>query len=122
MPDLNKYSSRITQPKSQGASQAMFFATGLTSDDLIDIEHGTLDVQKPDEPDHGVQRDARELLPILFAGIAGQQLGAMDVDEVDRHGRNGGRFSHSSAPPAQIIRQIVTRFGQSRISPAVSHC
>ena len=27
---LNKYSSRITQPKSQGASQAMLYGTGLT--------------------------------------------------------------------------------------------
>jgi len=31
---LNKYSSRITQPKSQGASQAMLLATGLSQDDL----------------------------------------------------------------------------------------
>lgn len=31
---LNKYSSRITQPKSQGASQAMLFATGLREEDL----------------------------------------------------------------------------------------
>eukprot|EP00884_Botryococcus_braunii_P022345 jgi/Botrbrau1/8795/Bobra.0330s0026.1 len=31
---LNKYSSRITQPKSQGASQAMLYATGLREDDL----------------------------------------------------------------------------------------
>ena len=31
---LNKYSSRITQPPSQGASQAMLYATGLTRDDL----------------------------------------------------------------------------------------
>ena len=28
-PGLNKFSSRITQPKSQGASQAMLYATGL---------------------------------------------------------------------------------------------
>ena len=34
MPDLNKYSSRVTQPKSQGASQAMLFATGMTADDM----------------------------------------------------------------------------------------
>lgn len=33
-PGLNKYSSRITQPKSQGASQAMLYATGLTEDDM----------------------------------------------------------------------------------------
>jgi len=31
---LNKYSSRITQPRSQGASQAMLYACGLTEDDM----------------------------------------------------------------------------------------
>ncbi|MFV0446759.1 MAG: dihydroxy-acid dehydratase [Planctomycetaceae bacterium] len=31
---LNKYSSRITQPASQGASQAMLYATGLTEADM----------------------------------------------------------------------------------------
>ena len=34
MSALNKYSSRITQPASQGASQAMLLATGLSRDDL----------------------------------------------------------------------------------------
>ncbi len=33
-PGLNKFSSRITQPKYQGASQAMLFATGLSPEDL----------------------------------------------------------------------------------------
>eukprot|EP00959_Pyramimonas_sp_CCMP1952_P445763 9333022-Pyramimonas_sp.AAC.1 len=33
-PKLNKYSSRITQPKSQGASQAMLYATGMNEDDM----------------------------------------------------------------------------------------
>src|ERR1043166_3812580 len=31
---LNKYSSQITQPASQGGSQAMLIATGLTLEDL----------------------------------------------------------------------------------------
>ena len=31
---LNKYSSRITQPKVQGASQAMLYGTGMTSEDM----------------------------------------------------------------------------------------
>jgi len=31
---LNKYSAHVTQPKSQGASQAMLLGTGLTEDDL----------------------------------------------------------------------------------------
>ena len=33
-PGLNKYSARITQPKSQGASQAMLYATGLKEEDM----------------------------------------------------------------------------------------
>jgi dihydroxy-acid dehydratase len=31
---VNKYSSRVTQPRSQGASQAMLYGTGLTDADL----------------------------------------------------------------------------------------
>ena len=34
MTQLNKYSSRITQPKSQGASQAMLYGTGMTPEDM----------------------------------------------------------------------------------------
>ena len=33
-PKLNKFSSRVTEPASQGASQAMLIGTGLTLDDL----------------------------------------------------------------------------------------
>ena len=31
---LNQYSLNITQPRSQGASQAMLYATGLTKEDM----------------------------------------------------------------------------------------
>ncbi len=31
---LNRYSSHVTQPKSQGASQAMLYATGMTREDM----------------------------------------------------------------------------------------
>ncbi len=31
---MNKYSSQVTQPKSQGASQAMLYGTGLTPEDM----------------------------------------------------------------------------------------
>ena len=37
---LNKYSSRITQPKSQGASQAMLYATGLQPEDMNKAQVG----------------------------------------------------------------------------------
>ncbi len=37
---LNKVSSRITQPRSQGASQAMLYATGLTREDMNKAQVG----------------------------------------------------------------------------------
>ena len=37
---LNKYSSKITQPKSQGASQAMLYATGLREEDMAKPQVG----------------------------------------------------------------------------------
>ncbi|HSH28903.1 MAG TPA: dihydroxy-acid dehydratase, partial [Thiohalobacter sp.] len=37
---LNRYSSRITQPKSQGASQAMLYGTGLTEADMDKAQVG----------------------------------------------------------------------------------
>ena len=41
---LNKFSSRITQPKSQGASQAMLIGTGLSKQDLDKAEVGIASV------------------------------------------------------------------------------
>jgi len=40
MQELNKYSRRITQPKSQGASQAMLYGTGMTPDDMNKAQVG----------------------------------------------------------------------------------
>ncbi|MFT5133642.1 MAG: dihydroxy-acid dehydratase, partial [Gammaproteobacteria bacterium] len=37
---LNRYSSRITQPKSQGASQAMLYGTGMTDTDMDKAQVG----------------------------------------------------------------------------------
>lgn len=41
---LNKFSSRITQPRSQGASQAMLYATGMTEDDMNKAQVGIASV------------------------------------------------------------------------------
>src|ERR1041385_9138771 len=44
MAALNKYSSRITQPRSQGASQAMLYGTGLTEADMNKAQVGIASV------------------------------------------------------------------------------
>ena len=41
---LNKYSSRITQPKSQGASQAMLYGTGMSEEDMNKAQVGIASV------------------------------------------------------------------------------
>lgn len=41
---LNKYSARITEPKSQGASQAMLYGTGLSAEDMKKPEIGIASV------------------------------------------------------------------------------
>lgn len=41
---LNKISSRITQPKSQGASQAMLYGTGMTAEDMNKAQVGIASV------------------------------------------------------------------------------
>ena len=44
MTQLNRYSSKITQPKSQGASQAMLYATGMTREDMDKAQVGIASV------------------------------------------------------------------------------
>jgi dihydroxy-acid dehydratase len=44
MTTLNKFSSRVTQPKSQGASQAMLYGTGLTPEDMNKAQVGIASV------------------------------------------------------------------------------
>lgn len=41
---LNRFSSRITEPRSQGASQAMLYGTGLTSEDMKKAQVGIASV------------------------------------------------------------------------------
>ncbi|MCA9961227.1 MAG: dihydroxy-acid dehydratase, partial [Anaerolineales bacterium] len=44
MTQLNKYSSRITQPKAQGASQAMLYGTGMNEADMDKAQIGIASV------------------------------------------------------------------------------
>jgi dihydroxy-acid dehydratase len=44
MQSCNKFSSRITQPKSQGASEAMLYATGLHDQSFIKPQIGICSV------------------------------------------------------------------------------
>ena len=44
MTDLNRFSANVTQPKSQGASQAMLSGTGMTEQDMTKAQIGIASV------------------------------------------------------------------------------
>src|SRR5688572_17949507 len=95
---LNKYSSRITQPASQGASQAMLIATGLSWEDLNKPQVGIGSVWYEGNPcnmhlaDLGsqVKRGAEE------AGLVGMRFSTVGVSDGISMGTDGMSFSLQS--------------------------
>jgi dihydroxy-acid dehydratase len=95
---LNRYSSRITQPASQGASQAMLIATGLSWDDLNKPQVGIGAVWYDGNPcnmhlaDLGnhVKRGAEE------AGCVGMRFNTIGVSDGISMGTDGMSFSLQS--------------------------
>jgi dihydroxy-acid dehydratase len=98
MPSLNKYSSKITQPKSQGASQAMLFGTGMTADDMNKAQVGIASVWYEgntcnmhlnglaDKVKQGVQA----------AGLVGMRFNTIGVSDGISMGTDGMSFSLQS--------------------------
>ncbi|HEV7298002.1 MAG TPA: dihydroxy-acid dehydratase [Tepidisphaeraceae bacterium] len=95
---LNKFSSRITQPASQGASQAMLIATGLSWQDLDKPQIGIGSVWYEGNPcnmhlaDLGnhVKRGATE------AGCVGMRFNTVGVSDGISMGTDGMSFSLQS--------------------------
>src|SRR6185503_9908849 len=95
---LNKYSSRITQPASQGASQAMLIATGLKPEDLDKAQIGICSVWYEGNPcnmhlgDLGVK--VKE--GVLDTGLVGLRFNTIGVSDGISMGTDGMSFSLQS--------------------------
>jgi dihydroxy-acid dehydratase len=98
MPDLNKYSSRITQPKSQGASQAMLFATGMTSDDMNKPQVGIASVWYEGNPCnmHLLALAEKVKEGVVAAGMVGMRFNTIGVSDGISMGTDGMSFSLQS--------------------------
>jgi len=95
---LNKFSSRITQPKSQGASQAMLYGTGMTDEDMQKAQVGIASVwyegntcnmhlnQLADEVKKGV----------VAAELVGMRFNTIGVSDGISMGTEGMSFSLQS--------------------------
>ena len=94
----NKFSSKITQPKSQGASQAMLYATGLSDDDMQKPQVGIASVWYEGNPCNmhllGLAEKVRE--GVRAAGLVGFRFNTVGVSDGISMGTDGMSFSLQS--------------------------
>src|SRR5436305_734105 len=94
----NKYSSRITQPKSQGASQAMLYATGLSDEDMQKPQVGVASVWYEGNPCnmHLLQLAENVKEGVRAAGLVGMRFNTIGVSDGISMGTDGMSFSLQS--------------------------
>ena len=95
---INKYSSRITQPKSQGASQAMLYATGLTPEDMHKAQVGIASVWFEGNPCnmHLLDLGLAAKKSVQAQGLVGMRFNTVGVSDGISMGTDGMSFSLQS--------------------------
>src|SRR6201996_3488607 len=95
---LNKYSSRITQPKSQGASQAMLYGTGMTEADMQKAQVGIASVWYECNTCnmHLNQLAARVKEGVVAADLVGMRFNTIGVSDCISMGTEGMSYSLQS--------------------------
>src|SRR3982751_2734597 len=95
---LNKYSSRITQPASKGASQAMLIATGLSLDDLNKAQVGIGSVWYDGNPCnmHLADLGTHVKRGVTEAGLVGMRFNTVGVSDGISMGTDGMSYSLAS--------------------------
>jgi dihydroxy-acid dehydratase len=98
MTNLNKYSSKITQPKSQGASQAMLFGTGMTPDDMNKAQIGIASVwYEGNTCNMHLNKLADEVKKgVTAAGLVGMRFNTIGVSDGISMGTEGMCYSLQS--------------------------
>jgi dihydroxy-acid dehydratase len=95
MADLNKFSARVTQPKYQGSSQAMLFATGLTPEEMNKPQVGIASMWWEGNPCNMHLNDlaaaARE--GVQSADLVGMRFNTIGVSDGISMGTTGMRYS-----------------------------
>ena len=95
---LNKYSQRITQPKSQGASQAQLYALGLTEADLDKAQVGIASVWYEGNPCnmHLGELAAHVKQGVEAVGLLGMRFNTIGVSDGMSMGTDGMSYSLQS--------------------------
>jgi dihydroxy-acid dehydratase len=95
---LNPFSSRITEPKSQGASQAMLYGTGLKRDDLVKPEIGIASVWWEGNTCNMHLNDLAAVVKegVAGAGLVGLRFNTIGVSDGISMGTDGMSYSLQS--------------------------
>ena len=95
---LNKYSSRITEPKSQGASQAMLIGTGLSQEDLKKPQIGIASCWYEGNPCnmHLLDLAGQVKEGMSPAGLVGMRFNTIGVSDGISMGTDGMSYSLQS--------------------------
>ncbi len=95
---LNRYSRQITEPKSQGASQAMLLGTGLTDEDLAKPQVGIASVWYEGNTCnmHLLDLAAKAKEGVAAAGMVGMRFNTIGVSDGISMGTSGMSFSLQS--------------------------
>lgn len=95
---LNQYSRRITQPKSQGASQAMLYATGMTSEDMNKPQVGIASMWYEGNSCnmHLLDLASEVKKGVTDAGLVGMRFNTIGVSDGISMGTEGMSFSLQS--------------------------
>lgn len=98
MTQLNKYSSRITQPKSQGASQAMLYATGMQPADMDKAQIGIASMWYEGNSCnmHLLDLAAKVKEGVTAAGLYGMRFNTIGVSDGIAMGTDGMSYSLQS--------------------------
>lgn len=98
MSQLNKYSARITQPASQGASQAMLFATGMSVEDMNKPQVGIGSVWYDGNPCNMHLNDFGTKVKegVTAAGMVGMRFSTIGVSDGISMGTDGMSYSLQS--------------------------
>ena len=96
--ELNWVSRSITQPKSQGASQAMLFATGMDEQDMNKAQVGISSVWYSGNPCnmHLLDLNNKVKEGVQRAGLLGMQFNTIGVSDGISMGTKGMRYSLQS--------------------------
>ena len=95
---LNKYSARITQPKSQGASQAMLHGTGLTAEDMDKAQVGISSVWYEGNTCNMHLNDLAAVVRegVVEVGLVGMRFNTIGVSDGISMGTDGMSYSLQS--------------------------